>query len=130
MAGTNPAMTERSSVAQTKRYPGPTLRQESPAYCYQLHAERDHDRHARPCAGHPRLWRRKKGVDGRDKPGHDGDSERSRMERSEIRVSIDAARSFPEVGRSKRGAIGERYPHDSGLRRYAPNSPTNSSDTV
>jgi hypothetical protein len=29
-------------------------------------------RHARPCAGHPRLPLRKKGVDGRDKPGHDG----------------------------------------------------------
>jgi hypothetical protein len=30
-------------------------------------------RHARPCAGHPRLRgaSRKKDVDGRDKPGHD-----------------------------------------------------------
>jgi hypothetical protein len=30
-------------------------------------------RHARPCAGHPRLaaLRVKKDVDGRDKPGHD-----------------------------------------------------------
>src|SRR5882724_7724082 len=31
-------------------------------------------RHARPCAGHPRLeaqWKEKKDVDGRDKPGHD-----------------------------------------------------------
>src|SRR6185312_90745 len=29
-------------------------------------------RHARPCAGHPRLgYRAKKDVDGRDKPGHD-----------------------------------------------------------
>jgi hypothetical protein len=60
-----------------KRYPGLTLRQETSAYRYRLHAGRGHDRHARPCAGHPRLWRRKKDVDGRDKPGHDGDSERS-----------------------------------------------------
>jgi hypothetical protein len=31
-------------------------------------------RHARPCAGHPRLdgISKIKGVDGRDKPGHDG----------------------------------------------------------
>jgi hypothetical protein len=32
-------------------------------------------RHARPCAGHPRLYSgssKKKDVDGRDKPGHDG----------------------------------------------------------
>jgi hypothetical protein len=29
-------------------------------------------RHARPCAGHPRLFPNEKGVDGRDKPGHDG----------------------------------------------------------
>ena len=30
------------------------------------------NRHARPWARHPRLWRQdKKGVDGRDKPGHD-----------------------------------------------------------
>jgi hypothetical protein len=32
-------------------------------------------RHARPCAGHPRFSSRnvrKQGVDGRDKPGHDG----------------------------------------------------------
>jgi hypothetical protein len=28
-------------------------------------------RHARPCAGHPRLSFSKQGVDGRDKPGHD-----------------------------------------------------------
>src|SRR6188472_1251618 len=28
------------------------------------------DRHARPCAGHPRLSFRKPDVDGRDKPGH------------------------------------------------------------
>jgi len=33
-----------------------------------------HPRHARPCAGHPRLSSRPKegDVDGRDKPGHDG----------------------------------------------------------
>src|SRR3954454_17152838 len=30
-------------------------------------------RHARPCAGHPRLWFIKQVVDGRDKPGHDGE---------------------------------------------------------
>jgi len=29
-------------------------------------------RHARPCAGHPRLCCSEKDVDGRDKPGHDG----------------------------------------------------------
>ncbi|MBI5131069.1 MAG: hypothetical protein HZA66_16640 [Rhodopseudomonas palustris] len=31
-------------------------------------------RHARPCAGHPRLTASmiSKDVDGRDKPGHDG----------------------------------------------------------
>src|SRR5215831_7984047 len=29
-------------------------------------------RHARPCAGHPRLSGLKEDVDGRDKPGHDG----------------------------------------------------------
>jgi hypothetical protein len=28
-------------------------------------------RHARPCAGHPRLTSKKKDVDGRDEPGHD-----------------------------------------------------------
>jgi hypothetical protein len=33
-------------------------------------------RHARPCAGHPRLTRRRsKDVDGRDEPGHDGEGE-------------------------------------------------------
>jgi hypothetical protein len=32
-----------------------------------------HIRHARPCAGHPRLpLLVDKDVDGRDKPGHDG----------------------------------------------------------
>jgi hypothetical protein len=29
-------------------------------------------RHARPCAGHPRISGKDKIVDGRDKPGHDG----------------------------------------------------------
>jgi hypothetical protein len=35
--------------------------------------ERHFCRHARPCAGHPRLYgvAAKKDVDGRDKPGHD-----------------------------------------------------------
>jgi hypothetical protein len=34
-----------------------------PTYC----------RHARPCAGHPRLlYGNRKDVDGRDRPGHDG----------------------------------------------------------
>ena len=33
-------------------------------------------RHARPCAGHPRLCGRKKDVDGRVKPGHDGGKKR------------------------------------------------------
>src|SRR5262249_914607 len=32
-------------------------------------------RHARACPGHPRLWgQEKKDVDGRDRPGHDGES--------------------------------------------------------
>ena len=31
-------------------------------------------RHARPCAGHPRLLCRKTDVDGRDKSGHDGEN--------------------------------------------------------
>jgi hypothetical protein len=29
-------------------------------------------RHARAWPAHPRLWCRSQGVDGRDKPGHDG----------------------------------------------------------
>jgi len=37
-------------------------------------SERNFFRHGRACPGHPRLetWRGKEGVDGRDKPGHDG----------------------------------------------------------
>src|SRR5258708_33405108 len=36
-------------------------------------AESRKTRHARPCAGHPRLsLRGREDVDGRDKPGHDG----------------------------------------------------------
>src|SRR5207237_3250922 len=44
-------------------------------------------RHGRPCAGHPRLWRRKQGVDGRDEPGHD-------VERGSIitKAGIDSSR--------------------------------------
>src|SRR5260221_14059614 len=35
-------------------------------------AESRKTRHARPCAGHPRLsFRGREDVDGRDKPGHD-----------------------------------------------------------
>jgi hypothetical protein len=36
-------------------------------------------RHARPCAGHPRLlfaFRRAEDVDGQDKPGHDEEMNR------------------------------------------------------
>jgi hypothetical protein len=29
------------------------------------------NRHARPCAGHPRISGKYQDVDGRDKPGHD-----------------------------------------------------------
>jgi hypothetical protein len=33
--------------------------------------ETEQNRHARPCAGHPRLYCWLKDVDGRDEPGHD-----------------------------------------------------------
>jgi hypothetical protein len=34
-------------------------------------AETTQRRHARTCSGHPRLFRHKQDVDGRDKHGHD-----------------------------------------------------------
>src|SRR5215510_13459339 len=53
-------------------------------------------RHARPCAGHPRLSfvdGRKQVVDGRDKPGHD-DVERTRQDGPYFTSNITLARAI------------------------------------
>ncbi|WP_291709019.1 hypothetical protein, partial [Bradyrhizobium sp.] len=46
-------------------------------------------RHARPCAGHPRLRLGFTDVDGRDKPGHDGSVQ--------LQASLGAARRRPPI---------------------------------
>src|SRR6476646_1135898 len=49
-------------------------------------ARKTHSRHARPCAGHPRLRIVAKEArrDGRDKPGHDGTAKQGRTRLSEM----------------------------------------------
>jgi peptide/nickel transport system ATP-binding protein len=57
-------------------------------------------RHARPCAGHPRLANSDKDVDGRDKPGHDG---------TPLLIVDKLVKEYPRKGR-RFGALLQRRP--------------------
>ena len=81
--------------------------------------------HARPCAGHPRSWCGSKGVDGRDKPGHDSGWSKASLSPRCLKIEPGACRLM-----ERKVSVAKRQLSKIASRRSAPHVAVSRSITL